>query len=112
LQNARGHHASEIYTYIYYQIWRELDETVRRVLLLMPLVTERGGDIDYLTAMGAQGNLTPAEVTDALERLVARNLVDSRGDLHARRYTIHGLTRTFLQQQVLQWQTEEGTDGV
>ncbi len=109
LQSARGHHASEIYTYIYYQIWRELDETARRVLLLMPLVTEQGGDIDYLTAMGAHGNLTPAEVTDALERLVARNLVDSRGDLHARRYTIHGLTRTFLQQQVLQWQAEEGT---
>jgi len=42
-------------------------------------------------------------VTDALIRLVQLNLVDSRGDLLTRRYTIHYLTATFLQEQVVRW---------
>jgi hypothetical protein len=35
--------------------------------------------------------------------LVLLNLVDARGGLHERRYTIHSLTRTFLQEQVAKW---------
>ncbi len=103
LREARGHHAKEIYAYIYRRIWQGLDETARRVLLLMPLVTEQGGDIDYLIAMGEHGGLAQSDIADALDRLVIRSLVDSRGDLHERRYAIHALTRTFLQHQVLQW---------
>jgi hypothetical protein len=34
---------------------------------------------------------------------VQLNLVDSRGDLKTRRYTIHNLTATFLQEQVVRW---------
>jgi hypothetical protein len=104
IQNARGQHATQIYTYVYYQIWQELDEIARRVLLLMPLATEKGADLEYLAAMGQHGGLTSSDVADGLGRLVARNLVDSQGDLHTRRFTIHALTRTFLQQQVLHWQ--------
>jgi hypothetical protein len=36
--------------------------------------------------------------------LVRLNLVDVRGDLQQRRYSIHNLTRTFLHEQVLRWQ--------
>jgi hypothetical protein len=36
-------------------------------------------------------------------RLVGLNLVDSVGGLTERRFTIHNLTRSFLQEQVLRW---------
>jgi hypothetical protein len=35
---------------------------------------------------------------------VALNLVNSLGDLTERRFAIHNLTRTFLQEQVARWQ--------
>jgi len=57
------------------------------LLLVMPLVS----------------SLELGAVTDALGHLVYLNLVDSRGDLKTRRYTIHNLTATFLQEQVIRW---------
>ncbi|MEZ4677393.1 MAG: NB-ARC domain-containing protein [Caldilineaceae bacterium] len=107
LQAARGRSIEQLYHYIYWQVWENLDELTRQTLLLMPLVTEAGGDLDYLTAMAAGGGLGEEDVGYALERLVAQNLVDSRGGLHERRYTIHALTRTFLQEQVLKWNGDE-----
>ncbi len=107
LQEARGRSVEQLYHYIYWQVWNNLDERAQQTLLLMPLVTEAGGDIDYLTAMAAGGGLSAEDVGNALERLVAQNLVDSRGGLHERCYTIHALTRTFLQEQVLRWGGEE-----
>jgi DNA-binding MarR family transcriptional regulator len=93
----------QLYHYIYWQAWTQLDTAAQQALLLMPLVTESGGDLDYLTSMAAAAGLSAITVSDALERLVALSLVDSRGGLHERRYTIHALTRTFLQEQVLKW---------
>lgn len=107
LHNTHGRRAAEIYTYIYRRSWQDLDEMSRRVLLLMPLVVDSGGDYDYLAEMGAMAGLSPAQIDDGLGELVRRNLVDSRGDLHRRRYSIHGLTRTFLQQEVLGWQDDD-----
>ncbi len=105
LQAAQGYRVEQLYRYIYWQVWEQLDAVAQQTLLLMPLVTEAGGDLDYLTRMAAAANLGAAAVSDALERLVALSLVDSRGGLHERRYTIHALTRTFLQEQVLKWNT-------
>ena len=103
LHHARGQHATDIYAYIYRQAGRSWTRPSARVLLLMPLVVDAGGDFDYLVEMGVLGGLSPAEIGDGLEQLVSRNLVDSRGDLQQRRYSIHGLTRTFLQQEILGW---------
>lgn len=103
LQNARGRSVEQLYHYVYWQVWNSLDGLAQQALLLMPLVTEAGGDIEYLTAMAAGGGLSGEDVGNALERLIVLNLVDSRGGLHERRYTIHALTNTFLQEQVLQW---------
>ncbi len=108
LQEARGRSVEQLYHYIYWQVWNNLDELAQQALLLMPLVTEAGGDIAYLTAMAAGGGLAAEDVGNALERLVAQNLVDSRGGLHERRYTIHALTNTFLQEQVLKWGMDDG----
>lgn len=103
LRQARGFRVGQFYTFIYRQAWDNLDETTRRVLLLMPLVLETGGDLPLLIAMGARAGLAADTVSDGLDHLVSLNLVDSRGDLQQRRYAIHSLTRTFLQQQVLRW---------
>jgi hypothetical protein len=52
------------------------------------------------------GGVTEAVVHTALQRLVRLNLVDVRGDHTERRYSIHGLTRTFLHEQVIHWQSQ------
>ena len=100
LSAARGEKIEHLYTYIFRHAWDNLDEATRKVLLLMPLVTEEGADLDFLTSMG---QVDKDQLRHGLDRLVTLNLVDSRGGLHERRYTIHSLTRTFLQEQVLRW---------
>lgn len=105
LRQGRTQSVENLYTYLYRTAWDNLDETARRTLLLMPLIQEEGEELAYLLAMGKAGNLDEPALLAGLHTLVARNLVDSRGGLHDRRYTIHNLTRTFLQEQVLRWQS-------
>jgi DNA-binding IclR family transcriptional regulator len=45
-----------------------------------------------------------SDAHDGLETLVALNLVDCCGGLHDKRFSIHNLTRQFLQHQVARWQ--------
>jgi hypothetical protein len=78
-----------------------LSELCRRALLAFPLVPEQGGDQALLAAISG---LEQPHLRDALQELVSLNLVDGRGDLSQRRYTVHGLTRTFLMEQVARWQ--------
>lgn len=49
--------------------------------------------------------LSDIVVREALEQLVLQNLVICQGTLQERRYRLHSLTRTFLHEQVVQWQT-------
>ena len=100
LQQARGEPIENLYTYIYRRIWDSLDELNKRVFLAMVLVPPSGMDSAYLAEVSS---LSVDEVRLALNGLVTRNLVDARGDYSARRYTIHSLTRTFLQEQVAKW---------
>lgn len=102
LAGARTQSVAALYTYIYRRAWDLLDEAAQDLLLAMPLVSEGGGRFDLLQTMVA---LPPALLRSAVETLVAMNLVEVRGDLHERRYTIHSLTRTFLHEQVLQWES-------
>lgn len=101
LTAAQSNQADSFYTFVYRRAWENLRELERNTLLAMPMVTEEGGTLDYLAAVSG---LTPGELKQALDQLVALNLVDSRGDLHERRYSIHNLTRTFLHKQVAKWQ--------
>lgn len=103
LRHARGQKAEDLYTYVYRHIWQRLADVTQRILLLMPLAAERGADLAFLTAMAAADGIAQSTLRDGLDRLVALNLVESRGDLHQRRYAIHSLTRSFLQQDVLRW---------
>ena len=51
----------------------------------MPLVAT-GANLEYISRVT---KLEQGQVTDALEQLVHRSLVDSEGTLNERRYTIH-----------------------
>lgn len=101
LRKAQGQTAENLYTYIYRRAWDGLDVTSQDVLLVMPLVNPYGDDIETIAEVGG---LETDVVWNALNHLVTLNLVDVRGDHQERRYSIHGLTRTFLHEQVLQWQ--------
>ena len=101
LQAARGTPVETLYTFIYRWAWDNLSEAPRRALLAMPLVTERGGSLDFVAQLSG---LDPGALSDALAELVTLSLVDSRGSALDRRYTIHNLTRTFLLEQVIRWQ--------
>lgn len=96
----RDKSVEELYTYIYRQAWDSLDEVTRRLFLALPLTPPTGGAFEHLQIISG---LTAAQVTDALKLLVKRNLVDVRGDFKKKRYTIHNLTRSFLQEHVAKW---------
>jgi len=98
LYAARGQGAENLYTYIYRHAWESLDATSQDVLLIMPLVNPNGDEIEVISEVG---EIEVGIVRNALNQLVTLNLVDARGSLQDRRYSIHGLTRTFLHNQVL-----------
>jgi len=100
LRSAQGRNVQQLYTYIYRESWDDLDDIAQRTLLAMPLTPPSGAFPEQLEQVSG---LPEDAVHDALESLVKRNLVDNRGDLYKRRYTIHSLTRTFLLEQVAQW---------
>ena len=100
LASARGKKAEDLFTYVYRRAWECLDKMSRTVFAMMPAFAEHGCTAEDLA--GAI-DLDQSVVHDALETLVALNLVDCRGDLHAKRFTIHNLTRRFLEHQVLRW---------
>lgn len=101
LAAARGQTAANLYTFIYRWAWENLDENTRQAFLAMPLAPPSGANLAYLEQVSG---LEPAALRQALDRLVSLNLVDSSGDLREKRYSIHNLTRTFLQEQVAGWQ--------
>jgi len=103
LQQANGAPILNLYSYIYRRAWDALDESSRMILLLMLLTTERGKTLDELTHSG-RNKLSDIQLRQGLTQLVTLSLVDSRGDLHERRYTIHSLTRTFLHRDVMKWE--------
>jgi hypothetical protein len=101
LRAARGRSAEQLYIFIYRGAWNDLDEKAQRTLLALPLAPPSGASLEHLVQMSG---LSEEAVHNALEDLVRRSLVDVRGDLYRRRYTIHSLTRTFLLEQVAKWQ--------
>lgn len=101
LAQARGSGVEALYTYIYWKAWEQLDEGARRVFLTLPLFPHQGGTLKRMEALT---RLEPVQVEAAVHQLVQFNLVDARGDIDTRKYTIHSLTRSFLQEQVARWQ--------
>jgi hypothetical protein len=90
--------AEMLYSFIYAHAWAELDGNARSVLLALPQAPPTGASSTFLAAITG---LPLPVVQESLSGLVKRNLVERRGGLALSHYTIHGLTRTFLQTHVL-----------
>ena len=103
LKAASGQPIANLYTYIYRQAWDNLNEGQRQALLVMLLTAEQGETLAQLCTFAA-GQLAAEELRAAIEHLLAFSLIDARGGLHERRYTIHSLTRSFLHRQVMKRQ--------
>ncbi|HNS00758.1 MAG TPA: ATP-binding protein [Anaerolineae bacterium] len=101
LRRARGHTIGELYRYIYWQAWNQLDGAGQEVLLCMPNFAQNGADFASIQRIC---ELREAQLSAALERLAMLSLVNVAGDLHDRRYSIHRLTETFLLREVIRWQ--------
>lgn len=99
LQEAQGHQVRDLYTYIYWQAWQLLDDTGRRLLLVLPV--ESNSTYGQLAALQLFDGAT---LQRALAQLLTLSLVQVRGDLEEPRYTLHRLTETFLLREVVQWQ--------
>lgn len=102
LRRARGQTVEDLYHHIYWRAWHLLTEETQRVLAIMPLVAESGSGLEQITALGG---LADDQLTSALKELVTLSLVNVRGTVKARRYSIHRLTETFLLNEVVKWQT-------
>ncbi|MEM7028898.1 MAG: NB-ARC domain-containing protein [Chloroflexota bacterium] len=101
LQSAQGKTVDALYTYIYWQAWHALDEISQQVLLVMPLAQD--GDLKQLAAVT---KLEMESLSEALQQLTYRNLIEVGGGLEETRYRIHRLTETFLLNEVARWQSD------
>ena len=100
LRETAGQPVENLYAFIYRRAWQQLDAASRDVLLVMPLVNPLGDELNIIAQIG---ELAVESVRRVLNQLVTLNLVDARGGLNDRRYSIHGLTRTFLHRDILGW---------
>jgi hypothetical protein len=100
LRAARGQKSSNLYTFIFRRAWDSLDEGARKVWLCLPLLQGPHATLEELSAITT---LCERDVRTHLEILIQLNLVNCHGTLHNRYYSLHSLTRTFLQEQVAQW---------
>ncbi|MCB0184447.1 MAG: hypothetical protein KDE31_09285 [Caldilineaceae bacterium] len=100
LIKARSETVENLYTFIYRRAWDGLDAMTKKVFLAMPLAQPGGESLEFLAGVC---QLESGDVRRALNNLVLFNLVDARGGINDRRYAIHSLTRTFLQEQVARW---------
>ena len=97
---ARGKTVQDLYEYLYRWSWGNLSDQEKLVLLAMPLLPPEGGDFEQIVAITGMDDST---VHDALEKLVSQSLVDVIPGIEKSVYAIHGLTRTFVQEQAAKW---------
>lgn len=100
LKQAQGRTIDELYTYIYWQAWQMLDTPSRHTFLMMPLANE--GPLAQLEAVT---QLDSAALSRAMQSLVVLSLVQVKGTLAERRYSLHRLTETFLLNEAIKWKT-------
>jgi len=99
LKQAEGKKVTELYGYIYGELWHRLDDSTRRVLWIM-------GVLGASTAEGIidlddqPSSLTELELQRVLGHLMHFLLVERHGTLEIPIYAIHPVTKIFLLHQV------------
>lgn len=92
--------AQNLYRYIYQKAWASLSKASQKVLSSMTFANPNGDEIEVLSEISG---LSAQAIRKELNHLVRLNLIDARGGINDRRYSIHALTRTFLHETVLSW---------
>src|SRR5690606_10366014 len=104
---ANHHNIRKLYRRIYARVWHSLNNTEKMLLQMMATTGESGAE-EWDIVEGVQEELPgieQADVYEAIETLVQRSLMEIRGSAlnPSYWYTIHNLTKTFVQREVLQW---------
>jgi hypothetical protein len=92
-----------MYRHIYWEAWRSLSQEGQQLLQAMPLVAEPGALPQQMLAMSS---LAEDQLWPAVTELFSRSLLEVRGNVRERRYSIHRLTETFLRTEIIDWPEE------
>lgn len=91
--NQQAEKGTGLFDYIYQEIWESLNDDRRMTLLALTQAGETGFTFEHLVAVSL---LPGSSVADSLEELILLSLVDQKGTLFERRYSLHRLTTAFL----------------
>lgn len=100
LEKSRPGPIEEMYRRIYWEAWRTLSTDAQALLQAMPLVAEPGALPGQMQAISG---LEEARFWPAVHQLFARSLLEVRGTIYEKRYSIHRLTETFLRTEIVDW---------
>ena len=100
LERSRPGAIEDLYRAIYWDAWRMLSPQAQVLLQAMPLVAEVGAEPEQMQAISG---LSQAEFWPAVHELFSRSLLEVRGGVHDRRYSVHQLTETFLRTEIINW---------
>ena len=92
-----------LYRHIYWRVWKTLSSEAKQLLEVMPMSSDTG---IVQAQMQAISGLEEKQLLQSIQELSKRSLLEVRGTPTERRYTIHGLTRTFLGSEIIKWPTE------
>lgn len=100
LERSRPGAIEDLYRAIYWDAWRTLSHQAQTLLQAMTLVAEIGAEPRQMRAMSG---LSETEFWPAVHELFSRSLLEVRGGVHDRRYSVHQLTETFLRTEIINW---------
>lgn len=108
LRQANRDKPQTLYTYIYRQTWRLLNDDARKLLLSMLNVSPDGENLAWIRLT----SMLPRPAFDAaLDQLLDYSLLEVAQSLPTPVYRLHRLTVTFLQTEILLgWQDEENEE--
>ncbi len=100
LEKSRPGPIEDMYRAVFWEAWRTLSAQAQSLLQAMPLVAETGALPQQLQAVSG---LLEEAFWPAVHELFARSLLEVRGSVHEKRYSIHRLTETFLRTEIVGW---------
>ncbi|KAA3648821.1 MAG: hypothetical protein DWQ07_01090 [Chloroflexi bacterium] len=91
----------DLYAYIYFELWKGLSENAQILLEAMPLADDiHGASLEHIASVT---KLPEKDVHHAIQELSQASLIEPRGSIEERRYSIHQLTRGFLLKEIIVW---------
>jgi hypothetical protein len=90
-----------MYRRIFLRAWDTLSVDARTLLKMMPLVTVTGATAQQIQSVT---KLSDQRLWVSITELTDRSLLQIKGSLQTKRYTIHRLTEQFLRTEIIHWQ--------